>query len=204
MPTETKDTTRLEAFSDGVFAIAVTLLVLDLKVPDLELDTVTDPQLRERLLRQWPAYAGFLSSFLTILIIWVNHHYLFKLIHRADRTFMFTNGLLLLIVTFIPFPTSLLSKYILTPAAPTAAFIYASTYFALSIAFNLIWYSATRRGFLTNAANNQANFGGIQRGYFIGPALYGVAAVLSLFFPLVSVAVCLGLAIYFSILYYER
>lgn len=204
MPVETKETVRLEAFSDGVFAIAVTLLVLDLKVPDLPPDTVSGAQLRARLAQQWPAYAGFLSSFLTILIIWVNHHYLFKLIHRTDRKFMFVNGLLLLIVTFIPFPTSLLSKYILTDAAPTVAFIYAGTYFALSIAFNLIWSSATNRGLMTNAATKRANFGGIQRSYLIGPVLYGLAALVSLFMPLISVGLCVGLAVYFSILYYER
>ena len=130
MPAESSNTVRLEAFSDGVFAIAVTLLVLDLKVPDLDADTVTNPQLRERLLRQRPAYLGFLSSFLTILIIWVNHHYLFKLIHRSDRGFMFLNGLLLLLVTFIPFPTSLLSRYILSDAAPTVAFILRNLFFA--------------------------------------------------------------------------
>ena len=203
MPAESSNTVRLEAFSDGVFAIAVTLLVLGLKVPDLDADTVTNPQLRERLLRQWPAYLGFLSSFLTILIIWVNHHYLFKLIHRSDRGFMFLNGLLLLLVTFIPFPTSLLSRYILSDAAPTVAFIYSGTYFLLAVAFNLLWYLALRRGLVDEQGANRTNFSGIKRGYLIGPFLYGLAIVLALFFPVLSVVVCLGLALYFAILYYE-
>ncbi len=203
MPTESANTARLEAFSDGVFAIAVTLLVLDLKVPDLDVDAVTNGQLRDRLLRQWPAYVGFLSSFLTILINWVNHHYLFKLIHRADRSFMFLNGLLLLLVTFIPFPTSLLSRYVLSNAAPTVAFIYSGTYVLLAVAFNSLWYSALRRGLVAQERAQRINFSGIQKGYLIGPLLYGLAAVLALWFPVLSVVVCIALAIYFAVLYYE-
>lgn len=203
MPTDSSNTARLEAFSDGVFAIAVTLLVLDLKVPNLNADTVTDPQLRTSLLRQWPAYLGFLGSFLTILIIWVNHHYLFKLIHRTDRAFVFLNGLLLLLVTFIPFPTSLLSRYILSEAAPTVAFIYSGTYLLLSVAFNLLWYAALRRGLVNESGTKRVNFSGIRRGYLIGPLLYGGATVLALFFPIISVVVCIALALYFALLYYE-
>lgn len=203
MPAEPSNTGRLEAFSDGVFAIAVTLLVLDLKVPDIDADLVTDLQLRGRLFRQWPAYLGFLSSFLTILIIWVNHHYLFKLIHRTDRAFMFLNGLLLLLVTFIPFPTSLLSRYILSAAAPTVAFVYSGTYLLLAVAFNLLWYSALRRGLITEPGTKRVNFSGIRRGYLIGPFLYGMATVLALYFPILSVVVCIGLALYFAVLYYE-
>jgi len=203
MPTESSNSARLEAFSDGVFAIAVTLLVLDLKVPSLNADAITDSQLRELLLRQWPAYLGFLSSFLTILIIWVNHHYLFKLIHRTDRAFMYLNGLLLLLVTFIPFPTSLLSRYILSEAAPTVAFIYSGTYLLLAIAFNLLWFSALQRGLVNDHGAKRVNFSGIRKGYLIGPLLYGMATVLALFFPIASVTVCIALALYFAMLYYE-
>lgn len=203
MPTETKDTGRLEAFSDGVFAIAVTLLVLDLKVPDLDPEVVTNVELRNRLLRQWPAYLGFLSSFATILIIWVNHHSLFRLVRRSNRMFLFTNGLLLLIVTFIPFPTSLLSRYVLSDAAPTVACIYAGTYFLLAIAFNVLWYSARAHGLIANNADTRIHFRGVFRGYLLGPLLYGGATVLALFFPLWSIAICIGMAAFFAILYYE-
>ncbi|GAB3643245.1 TMEM175 family protein [Spirosoma arcticum] len=203
MSAESSNTARLEAFSDGVFAIAVTLLVLDLKVPNLNADTVTDPQLRQQLLSQWPAYLGFLSSFLTILIIWVNHHYLFKLIHRTDRAFMFVNGLLLLLVTFIPFPTSLLSRYVLSDAAPTVAFVYSGTYLLLAVAFNLLWYSALRRGLVNGSGAKRVNYSGIRRGYLLGPLLYGGAAVVALFFPIWSIVICLAMAVFFAIFYYE-
>ncbi len=197
---ESKDTARIEAFSDGVFAIAVTLLVLDLKVPNLPMNAVSDAELRAELLRQWPAYLGFLSSFATILIIWVNHHNLFRLVRRTDRVFLFVNGLLLLIVTVIPFPTSLLSRYILSDAAPTAAVIYAGTYFLLSITFNLIWYAARNRGLMMLNADSRVLF----RGYLLGPLIYGLAMVLAAFFPILSVIMCIAMAVFFAILYYGQ
>jgi uncharacterized membrane protein len=203
-PAQTKDTARIEAFSDGVFAIAVTLLVLDLKVPDLDMDQVTDAELRGRLLRQWPAYLGFLSSFGTILIIWVNHHNLFNLIRRTDRAFLFINGFLLLLVTFIPFPTALLSRFILSDAAPTAAFVYAFTYFLLAIAFNLLWYAARDRKLMVQNADTRVHFRGIFRGYLLGPFIYGLATVLALFMPLFSVILCLVMAVFFAVLYYGQ
>src|SRR5258707_7291898 len=103
-----KETARVEAFSDGVFAIAITLLVLDLKVPR---DVPAD-HLAAELLRSWPSYGAFLVSFATIGIMWLNHHRLFTLIHRVDHALLVLNGLLLLTVTVVPFPTSLLAAYL--------------------------------------------------------------------------------------------
>jgi uncharacterized membrane protein len=201
MTTDHSNTARLEAFSDGVFAIAITLLVFNLKVP--ELPKPTEVTLRAALWQQWPAYAGFLSSFLTILIIWLNHHYLLKYIRRADRPFMFANGFLLLIVTFIPFPTSLLSAYILTPAAGTGAFVFATTYLLLALAFNLLWYVAQRRGILHPDTHRQVNFKGVRRGYLTGPLCYGAAVGLAPFWPIGSVVICVAMAVFFAVLSYE-
>src|ERR671937_1127352 len=97
----TMRTARLEAFSDGVFSIAATLLVLELRVP------APDPVgLAAALLRQWPSYAVYAVSFLTIGIIWVNHHALFDLLRKVDRPLLFLNLLLLLCVAAVPFPTA--------------------------------------------------------------------------------------------------
>jgi uncharacterized membrane protein len=165
---------------------------------------VTDAQLRAYLWKTWPAPVSFLLSFLTILVIWLNHHNLFKLIRRSDRPFMFTNGLLLLVVSYIPFPTSVLSAYILTDAAPTAALLFSGTYFLLAVMFNLVWYVATRRGLLHVEARDQVNFRGLRKGYLIGPSLYGTAMVLAFWWPLISVGICLGMAIYYAVLSYEQ
>lgn len=191
---------RLEAFSDGVFAIAITLLVLELKVPELE--ERSGDALRRALLAQWPAYLGFLTSFLTILIIWVNHHALFRQLRGHTRPLLFANGLLLLVVTLIPFPTSLVSGYILTPGAGIAALVYCALQLGLALAFNLIWSTAYRSNLLL--ADTQSSYAQIRRGYRVGPVLYGLAVIVSLPFPLLGVGICAGLAVFFAALSYER
>src|SRR5213593_915772 len=97
------ETSRIEAFSDGVFAIAITLLILDVHVP-----TISQGNLGSALTRQWPTYVAYLISFSFIGIMWVNHHRLFNHIRRSDNGLLFSNLLLLLGVTIVPFPTSLL------------------------------------------------------------------------------------------------
>src|ERR1700761_2870287 len=113
-----KETGRLEAFSDGVFAIAITLLVLELKVPHLATgEEPTSAGLRFSLLRQWPSYLALFTSFFTVLIMWVHHHTIFKLVRKADARLLFANGFLLLLVSVVPFPTAVVAEYLATPAA---------------------------------------------------------------------------------------
>src|SRR5436305_1988769 len=102
-----KETTRVEAFSDGVFAIAMTLLILEIRVPSASAGPPLDNwALLRSLLSLWPSYLAFLLSFGTVLVMWINHHGLFKYAHRANNRLLFANGFLLLVVTFIPFPTA--------------------------------------------------------------------------------------------------
>jgi uncharacterized membrane protein len=115
-----RDTTRLEAFSDGVFAIAITLLVLNIRIPET-------PNLAQALRGQWPSYLAYLLSFLTILNLWVNHHNIFHYISRTDHWFLFINGLLLLGVCVLPFPTALLAQYFTTDPF-TATLVYAGVF----------------------------------------------------------------------------
>jgi uncharacterized membrane protein len=132
-------TSRLEAFSDGVFAIAATLLVLDLHVPD------ADVGLAQGLLRQWPAYIAYLTSFLTIGIMWVNHHEMFRHVTEVDRTLMFENLLLLMVVSLTPFPTSVLGRYAMADQdAHVAAAFYGLVMVAMGLAFTLLWRRVTR------------------------------------------------------------
>src|ERR1019366_3829353 len=105
---ELKGTARLEAFSDGVFAIAITLLVLNLQVPHVEANSAKW-ELASALLHQCPSYLGFVTSFFTVLIMWMNHHAIFKFVHKVNARILFANGILLLITTAIPFVTGLLS-----------------------------------------------------------------------------------------------
>src|SRR5256712_8945690 len=114
----TESPTRVEAFSDGVFAIAITLLILEIKIPHVE------HGLWAGLLALWPSYVAFLMSFAVILIMWVNHHELLRMAKGVNYPFLFANGFLLLTVTFVPFPTAVLAQNLATAEAKPAAAVY--------------------------------------------------------------------------------
>lgn len=134
-------TARLEAFSDGVFAIAITLLVLNLAVP-----APGGPSLARALAHQWPSYFAYLVSFLVIGIIWINHHTMCSLASSVDRLTLFANLFLLLTVSVIPFPTRLLATYLdgRPDDAHTAAAVYAATMFLMGLAFSMLFLALTR------------------------------------------------------------
>src|SRR5215831_5066262 len=136
-----KETGRVEAFSDGVFAIAITLLILDIKVPHA---SESDVGLGTLLLRQWPSYAAFLTSFATIGIMWINHHRLFTQIVRSSHALLLLNSLLLLLISVVPFPTAVVAEYLGHPGENTAAALYAGTFFVIAIAFNVLWRYAAK------------------------------------------------------------
>jgi uncharacterized membrane protein len=146
---DSTDTARLEAFSDGVFAIAITLLVLELKVPEI----ATSGGLWHALVDEWPAFAAYLTSFLVIGIMWVNHHSMFRQIVRIDRPQLFLNLFLLLWAALIPFPTALVARYLDagTHDAHVAAAVYSANLFLAAIAFSLLWAHAVRHGRLIAA-----------------------------------------------------
>jgi uncharacterized membrane protein len=137
-------TNRLEAFSDGVFAIAITLLILDLHVPPIS--STPQGELGARLLELWPSYASYVVSFLVIGIIWVNHSAMFHHIERADRPVLFLNLLLLLFVVAIPFPTSMMAEYVREGGANShvAAAAYSITMFGMAISFGGLWLWVVR------------------------------------------------------------
>ena len=129
------DTGRTEAFSDGVFAIAITLLVLDINVPPGSL-----LDLRHAIFEAWPEYFGYVTSFLTIGGVWMIHHGIFRRMQSADHTVMRTNMLLLLLVGFLPFPTRLMADAIhTTDAERTAVVFYGLTLASISIVIAFLW-----------------------------------------------------------------
>ena len=136
-------TGRLEAFSDAVFAIAITLLALTLQVPVLA--PVTPDALAAELAAKWPTYLSFLLSFVTLLIAWVYHHRLLEAAKHAGTGLLFTNGILLLVVAAVPFPTALLGAYLTTPAASVVAAIYAGYIGVLNFTYNLLWWVVVRQ-----------------------------------------------------------
>ena len=144
------DVGRLEAFSDGVFAVAITLLILEIKVPPLHGASATSAGLFRALSGQWPSLVAYVISFLSILTMWINHHEVFGLITHVSRGVLFANGFLLLLITFVPFPTAVLAGYMDTPAARAAAAFYCGTFALVNIGYNLLWYSAAHRRDLLN------------------------------------------------------
>jgi len=193
-----KEASRTEAFSDGVFAIAITLLVLELKVPRLE-GVQGQAGLIRALAAQWPSYLAFFISFTTIFIMWVNHHNLFTYIQRSDGLFMFLNGLVLLTVTVVPFPTALFAEYIRHPHASVAAAIYAGTFLCNCTAFTLLWRYASKEKRLLNKDLDEGLIRGIKRQALTGIVLYVLAVGCAFVSVAASVALCLLLAVFFAV-----
>jgi uncharacterized membrane protein len=191
-----RETNRVEAFSDGVFAIAITLLILEIKVPD---DVAPPATLAQALAHQWPSYLAFVTSFFTILIMWVNHHRLFTHIGRCDDRLLFYNGLLLLGVAVLPFPTALVAEYLGHAGQTTAASVYNGTLIAIAICFNLLWRSASRNGRLLYEDHDRDAARHITESYRYGPLWYVVALALEFVSVTASLLLNLSLALYFAL-----
>jgi uncharacterized membrane protein len=177
-------TSRLEAFSDGVFAIAATLLVLELRVP------ADSPDLVRALIDLWPAYAAYLVSFLTIGIIWVNHHTLLEHCRRADRRFLYLNLLLLIAVGIVPFPTALVDRYILSEQGATAALVvYGLGAVLIALAFSGVFFYATADHRLLDDAGAARRLRADGRLFPIGLVAYSIGIALAFVDPKASLLV---------------
>jgi uncharacterized membrane protein len=190
-----KETGRVEAFSDGVFAIAMTLLVLNVRVPN----TNQPGQLGRLLWEQWPSYLAFVISFAFIGIMWVNHHRLFVHIRRIDHTLLVLNGALLLGVTAVPFPTAVLAQYLGKPDEKAATMLYAGTYVVVAIFFNVLWRYAASGNRLLGDEVDEAEVNRITRQYAYGPLLYLACFVLAYINVAASLALNVALAIFFAL-----
>jgi uncharacterized membrane protein len=167
-------TSRAEAFSDGVFAIAITLLILNVVLPQHH-----EP-LGHALLRLWPSYAAYAISFLTIGIMWVNHHTIFQHIERVDRRFLLLNLLLLMCVAFVPFPTRVAADFARSDEnRRAAALLYGVTLTTTAVFFNALWLYASRRGRLLAANADRREVSGITRSYLPGAPMYGAATLVA-------------------------
>ncbi|MGZ4787697.1 MAG: TMEM175 family protein [Terriglobales bacterium] len=141
---------RIKGFSDGVFSIAITLLILEIKVPH----GIQAGQLTNALLALWPSYLAYVPSFFTIGVIWINHHRIFAIMRRADGMIVAINLLLLLFVTWVSFPTALLSAGLRGSDERIAALIYSGTFVVIALTFNALWHYAVRRNRLAELADN--------------------------------------------------
>ena len=192
-----KETGRLEAFSDGVFAVAITLLVFELKVPPIPPDGATSAALGKALLHLWPSYFALVTSFFTILIMWIHHHAILRNVHRTDSRLHFSNGCLLLLITFVPYPTSVLAAYLRTPAAKMAAAFYSGTFVLVALCFSFFMYGAFRPHLLSKNASVKF-IEDTHRRYRMGPPLYLLATLAAFVDARLSLGICAALLIYWT------
>ena len=134
-----RDLDRIVFFSDAVFAIAITLLVLDIHVPEIP-ERLVDEQLPGRLLALWPKYLSYVLSFVVILMYWMAHHITFRAIKRYDRTLIWLNSLFLMCIAFLPFPTSLIGEY---GDNQLAVAIYAASVAVARLLLTAVWWYAS-------------------------------------------------------------
>jgi uncharacterized membrane protein len=190
------DTGRIETFSDGVFAIAITLLVIEIGVPHLE-NEPDGTSLFGALIGQWPSYLAYLVSFLQIGVIWANHHNRFTYIVRSDHVFLFLNILFLMCVAFIPFPTALLAEYIQSEERTTAVAVYTGTLATTAVFFTLLWGYAAKGCRLVNRDLYPATLRTMTSRYVVGMVLYVAAFALTFLNAVLSLVLVIGLALIF-------
>jgi uncharacterized membrane protein len=184
---------RLEAFADGVFAIAATLLILnvDAQIPGDASD------LGASILHIWPSYLAYAVSFVTIGIMWVNHHTVMAQIDRTDRRFLFANIGLLMCIAFVPFPTRLVAEHIRGDGARDAALTYGFTMVATAIMFSVTWFYASLGRRLLRPDADAAVVSGISRSYLPGPWIYLGATLVAFLSPTASVVLFLAIAAFY-------
>jgi len=188
------ETGRVEAFSDGVFAIATTLLVLEIHVP-----TQHGHALTRALADQWPSYAAYVVSFLVIGVMWVNHHALFGYLARVDRTLIFLNLLLLMVVAALPWPTALLAEHLRDPDdARVAGVIYSSVMVVHAMCYGAIWWYVTSRGHLLRAEVDREAAHATRLRFSLGTLAYPATVALALVSPTAMLAAHGLLAVYYA------
>jgi len=199
---EEKETGRLEAFSDGVFSVAITLLVLNIKIPGIDVPASqlpNDTQLWSTLLNEWPMLAAYTTSFATIGVMWINHHRLYTHIKRTNTMLMLLNLLLLLIIVFVPVPTALVAEYLVHPDQHAAALLYSGTMIILAVVFNLLWRYASYHNRLLSKNADERAVNAITKQYWFGPVVYLLAFILALFSTPASLTLNFLLALFFAI-----
>ena len=189
------ETQRIEAFSDGVFAIAITLLIIEIGVPHV----TGDETLSESLGDLWPSYGAYVLSFVMIGIYWVNHHSLFRLFVRTDHFFLMLNVFFLMAIAFLPFPTAVLGEYLNDSAQRDIAVrLYAFGLLIPAFGWIVVWLYANARGLVDERlAPQYVRFLTVQ--YLLSNILYAGALMLSFLDAWVALALVTGLTLLYML-----
>jgi uncharacterized membrane protein len=187
-----RDTVRLVAFSDGVFAITITLLILEIKPP-----TDDEESLLHGLLELWPSYLAYAVTFLFIGQVWANHHVMFDHIRAADRIVLLLNTVLLMVVAFLPFATSVLADALRSGHDKrTAVAFYGIAFGVTALTFNAVWQYARRHGLLSETLGS-AGATAISRRFQLALAWLATGALLGALLPVLGVAVIVAFNAFF-------
>jgi uncharacterized membrane protein len=188
------ETNRAEAFSDGVFAIAITLLILAVGIEQ----ALAEGDLGKQLLDLWPAYIAYAVSFLTIGIMWVNHHTLFRQFARVDRPLLLLNLLLLMLIAFVPFPTRVVAEHAKSAGdRQAAALLYGTTMTITAILFFSVWFYGSRRLLRSDADRREVS--GITRSYLPGAPTYATATLVAFVSSTASLILFGAIALFYAI-----
>jgi len=193
-----KETARIEAFSDGVFAIAVTLLVLELHIPEFAEGHYPN-QLVKALIEQWTGYFAFTISFFTIFIMWVNHHKIFKQVYKRNTGLMFANGLVLFLACLVSYPSSLLTRFYDTPSRQVSVSIYTGMFVLINLSYILLWYLASKDRNLLRPGLTEEAIRSVRNNHLYGLPTYLISFVLSFYYPAFALGICLVLWIYWAV-----
>jgi uncharacterized membrane protein len=197
-----RDTARVEAFSDGVIAIAITLLIIEIGVPEIEAgESDGNRALLEALLHLWPSYLGYFVSYLTIGIMWINHHNIFRFIARTDQKFLVLNTLLLLCIAFIPFPTAVMAEYLGEPGQRTAVVFYGASFTVTSAFYYLTWSYPSRGRRLIDPSVDQRAIDAVERRFRLGTPVYLAGTLVGSIVPLAGMLVFLALDLFYVLPY---
>lgn len=184
----------MEAFSDGVFAIAITLLILAVGFEQAQ----AEGDLGQQLLDLWPAYLAYAASFLTIGIMWVNHHAVFRQFARVDRPMLLLNILLLMLIAFVPFPTRVVADHALSADdRKAAALLYGSTMTVTAILFFCVWIYGSRHVLRPDADRREVT--GITRSYLPGAPTYAAATLLAFVSSIASLVMFGAIAVFYAL-----
>jgi uncharacterized membrane protein len=193
-----KETVRIENFSDAVFAIATTLLVLDLHAPDTTV-VKNGAALLAFLKGEWTSYLAFTLSFFSIFIMWVNHHKIFKQIYSRTTAIMFSNGLILFLVTAVSYPTALLARFFEGAASNIAVAIYTGIFVLINLSYNLLWYIASSNRKLLRPEITDSAIKKIRNNYLYGLPTYLTAFGISFQFPAIALAISMILLVFWAV-----
>ena len=189
-----RDTGRLEAFSDGVIAVAITLLILDIHVPALGKLSLLEVMLKDGI-----HYLGYVISFTIIGLFWANHHYMFKYIHQTDHFLLSLNTLALMCLVFIPFTTSLLVTHFDDGYAKQAAMVYSASLLLTSILYNIVWWYASSHRYLLASGLTSQVIQQMTKRYFVSIPLYSITLLVSDFNVKASLVLYIAIALLYAL-----